>query len=117
MFPEPNARWLEKLSRRSKRSKSAPRRRPRPTLLALERLEDRTLLTNWTAIGPAPVNNGTLDGLHFQPWTGRITGLAADPGDANTIYIAAAGGGVWKTSNGGTSWTPLTDSQSTLFMG
>jgi hypothetical protein len=51
------------------------------------------------------------------PWSGRVTGIAADPGDANTLYIAAAGGGVWKTTNGGGSWRPLTDDQPTLFMG
>jgi hypothetical protein len=44
-------------------------------------------------------------------------GVAADPTDGNTIYVAAAGGGAWKTSNGGSTWTPLTDTQSTLFMG
>ncbi|HEV3341035.1 MAG TPA: hypothetical protein VG125_11785, partial [Pirellulales bacterium] len=62
----------------------------------------------WTAIGPAPLNGNGID----QPTgddSGRIVGVAPDPTNANTIYIAAAGGGVWKTTNGGTSWTPLTD--------
>jgi photosystem II stability/assembly factor-like uncharacterized protein len=48
---------------------------------------------------------------------GRITGIAAHPTDPNTIYIAAAGGGVWRTTDGGGNWTPLTDSQRTLSMG
>jgi hypothetical protein len=86
--------------------------------LLLERLEDRTLLstsiplsaTNWTPIGPASLANGEL-------FSGRISGVATDPTNANTIYIAAASGGVWKTTNGGTSWSPLTDNQATLFMG
>ena len=34
-----------------------------------------------------------------------------------TIYVAAAGGGVWKTIDGGATWMPLTDTQATLSMG
>src|SRR5206468_1988119 len=33
------------------------------------------------------------------------------------IYVAAANGGVWKTTNHGNTWTPLTDNQATLHMG
>src|SRR6516164_6731360 len=92
-----------------------PRRRPARVRLRLEPLEDRTLLYNWVPVGPAPILNGNVPGN--LPITGRITALAADPTDANTIYIAAAGGGVWKTTNAGQSWTPLTDDQATTFMG
>jgi hypothetical protein len=70
-------------------------------------LEDRTLLATWTALGPAPLANGQTAGKLLV--SGRVTGVAADPVDANTLFIAAAGGGVWKTTNGGTNWTPLTD--------
>ncbi len=102
-------------------------RRPRPTpsrarrKLSLElcraeemRLEPRTLLTSWTALGPAPIVNGVGEG---QAASGRIAGVAASPTDPNTYYIAAAGGGVWKTTNAGVSWVPLTDSQPTQAMG
>lgn len=64
--------------------------------------------TTWTPVGPAPLSNGSA---------GRITGLAADPANPNIIYAAAAGGGVWKTVDGGAAWLPLTDAQSTLFTG
>jgi photosystem II stability/assembly factor-like uncharacterized protein len=78
--------------------------------------EDPAPVANiWTAIGPAPITNGQRPG--GGPVSGRITGIAADPGDANTIYIAAAGGGVWKTTDGGSTWNSLTDSLSTLSMG
>jgi hypothetical protein len=76
-------------------------------------LEDRTMLSNWAPTGPAPINNG----FGVQPLTGRIQSLAADPTDADTIYIATPGGGVWKTGDGGATWMPLTDNQSTLHMG
>jgi photosystem II stability/assembly factor-like uncharacterized protein len=77
----------------------------------VERLEDRLSPAVWRPIGPAPILSGSY------PVSGRVNAVVADPTDANTIYIAAAGGGVWKTNDGGTTWTPLTDNQSTLFMG
>jgi photosystem II stability/assembly factor-like uncharacterized protein len=86
-----------------------------PTKLRLEVLEDRTVLSTWTAVGPAPILNGNVPGS--LPLSGRITALAADPSDPQTIYVAAAGGGVWKTVDGGDSWTALTDDQPTLTMG
>src|SRR5262249_37297372 len=81
----------------------------------LELLEDRTLLSAWLAKGPAPILGGNVPGN--GPIVGRITAGAAHPSDPNTIYTAAAGGGVWKTEDGGQKWTPLTDHQATLFMG
>ncbi len=64
----------------------------------------------WTAIGPAPLDNdsGTVGG-NPEPGSGRIAALAADPKDPNTFYVGAAGGGVWKTTNGGASFVALTD--------
>ena len=70
----------------------------------------------WTSIGPTPLAVSSPTNVNTNV-SGRITGVAADPTDSNIIYIAAAGGGVWKTVNGGTSWTPLTDTQRTLSMG
>jgi photosystem II stability/assembly factor-like uncharacterized protein len=92
-------------------------------LLVLEELKPRNLLStsipldpvNWTALGPAPIVNGQTPGR--EPVSGRIAAIAADPNDANVLYLAAAGGGVWKTTDAGADWTPLTDDQPTLFMG
>jgi hypothetical protein len=69
----------------------------------------------WTPIGPAPIALGGVPGS--QPVSGRIAAIATDPTNANIIYVAAWGGGVWKTTDGGTTWTPLTDGQATLTMG
>ncbi len=65
----------------------------------------------WTAVGPASVS-----GDH----SGRIGGLAIDPSDpsGNTVYVAGASGGVWKTTNflspSGPTYIPLTDFGSTF---
>src|SRR5262249_23345743 len=45
---------------------------------------------------------------------GRVTALAAD---GTTVYMGAADGGVWKSTNGGSSWIPLTDDAPTLSTG
>lgn len=82
----------------------------------LEVLEDRMLLsssiplnaTSWTPLGPAPMINGSFSG-NSETASGRVTGIAGDPKDANTIFLAAASGGIWKSVNGGNSWTPMTD--------
>ena len=112
------------MTRRSLRSRSrwqigsiASRREMFHVRLGVEQLEERRLLVAgiWTALGPAPVTNGQTTGS--QPVSGRVAGLAADPTDANIIYAAAAGGGVWKTTNGGSNWTVLTDNEQTLSMG
>ncbi len=39
------------------------------------------------------------------------------PSDVNIGYVAAAGGGVWKTTNGGQAWTPISDQLSSLASG
>ncbi len=93
------------------------------TVAPLDVLEGRVLLsastpldtTIWTPVGPAPILNGQTSGS--QPVSGRITGVAGDPSNPLVDYIAAAGGGVWKTVDGGNSWTSLTDTQATTFMG
>src|SRR5207249_4575016 len=69
--------------------------------------------SQWTAVGPA----GIFDPGSGTPHTSRISGIAVDPSDAsaNTLYVAGASGGVWKTVNfltpdpNGPTYIPLTD--------
>ena len=49
--------------------------------------------------------------------SGRIVDLAVHPRDRKIWYIAVAAGGVWKTTNAGTTWTPVFDNQSTYSIG
>jgi hypothetical protein len=48
-------------------------------------------------------------GYGQAPVSGRVTGLATDPTNANHILAATAGGGIWQTTDGGTTWAPITD--------
>ena len=43
--------------------------------------------------------------------SGRIADIAINPSNENEWYVAVGSGGVWKTSNAGTTWVPLTDNQ------
>ncbi len=72
--------------------------------------------SQWTLIGPQPTDNSFL-GLSFSPVSGRVTALAVDPTNADVVYLGAAEGGVWKTTDGGSTWTPLLDNQPSLAVG
>jgi photosystem II stability/assembly factor-like uncharacterized protein len=65
----------------------------------------------WTPMGPSPVQQGT------SQVNGRVSAIAINPNNANIVYQGSSGGGVWKTSNGGSTWMPLTDQQSSLGTG
>jgi photosystem II stability/assembly factor-like uncharacterized protein len=70
---------------------------------------------DWLFVGPRPIR--------FEYWSGndnaggRVSSIVVHPGDANTLYLAAAQGGVWKTTDGGLAWVPLTDQLSSLASG
>jgi photosystem II stability/assembly factor-like uncharacterized protein len=70
--------------------------------------KNKTLKTrsavNWVLAGP--INSG-----------GRITSLAVHPSNPQTIYVGAAAGGIFKSTNAGTSWTPTFDEALTLAIG
>src|SRR5271157_3484261 len=78
---------------------------------------------SWSFLGPQPIENG--EGLSFEGFcaglpritvSGRVTSLAFGP-DTSTIYIGSAGGGVWKSSDAGASWTALTDGEPSMEIG
>ena len=57
-----------------------------------------------------------LSGFSFRSvgpafMSGRIADIAIDPNNENVWYVAVGSGGVWKTTNAGTTWKPLADKQ------
>lgn len=49
--------------------------------------------------------------------SGRIADIAVDQTDPSTWYVAVGSGGVWKTENNGTTWTPIFDKQAVYSTG
>ena len=65
-----------------------------------------------------PVNPELFKGVYYKPLTvfsrgGRVTAVAGVASNPQLYYMGAAGGGVWKTEDAGTTWVPLTDGQIT----
>lgn len=58
----------------------------------------------WREVGPAASG-------------GRVAAVAGSASDPNLYYIGAAGGGVWKSDNGGETWSPVFDDQDVQSIG
>jgi photosystem II stability/assembly factor-like uncharacterized protein len=64
----------------------------------------------------------TFAGLEFRGigpalMSGRIADIAIHPESKSTWYVAVGSGGVWKTVNRGTTWTPVFDAESSYSIG
>jgi hypothetical protein len=53
----------------------------------------------WTKQGCAPSTEGQLEGVRDKEVAGAIKCVAPHPRDANTLYVGAVNGGVWRTKN------------------
>jgi hypothetical protein len=72
--------------------------------------------SSWTPIGPAPVPNGQTATV-VSPVSGRVTSVAIHPTNIDVVYVGTAQSGVYRTLNGGQTWTPILDSAQTLAIG
>ena len=82
----------------------------------------------WSQIGPAPIRidpdpaDPNKQFRKFQgagPVAGEVTDIAVDPQgtEDQIIYISTNDGGIWKSTDGGTTWNPKTDGMPSLSMG
>ncbi len=74
-----------------------------------------------TSLGAQTLDENALKGIKWRqvgPFRGgralAVTGIAGDP---ETYYFGAVAGGVWKTTNGGLTWTPMTDKTGIMSVG
>src|ERR1044072_7847453 len=63
---------------------------------ATQRHDNTAMVGNWQLEGPGNIG-------------GRFNCLAVDPTNANVMYAGSANGGVWKTTDNGNTWNPITD--------
>ncbi len=74
------------------------------------------------AAPPSKYDDSTFAGLELRGigpamTSGRIVDLAVDPRDHRIWYVAVASGGLWKTTNAGTTFTPVFDDQPSYSIG
>lgn len=63
-----------------------------------------TQISTWENLGP-------------QVKSGRIISIAFHPTDTNTMYAGSASGGLWRTTDYGNTWEPITDNYPTMGIG
>ena len=78
---------------------------------------------SWDFIGPLPMFKNqpnfasAFTGAPLANSQGRVSALAADPTTPGRLFVGTAGGGVWMTTDGGNSFTPIFDGQPSLAIG
>jgi hypothetical protein len=83
----------------------------------MERSEARLRQTSqpqggsWVPVGPAPIPSGSTS------YSGRVSAIAVHPTNPDIAYVGTAQGGLYRTLNGGTTWTPIMDSALTIAIG
>lgn len=84
-------------------------------LSGLQPYESNLISAAWSSIGPAPIPNGQTSPTASV--SGRVTAIAIHPTNPNIVYAGTAQGGVYRTTNGGTSWTAIMDNAQSLAVG
>ncbi|HKP85054.1 MAG TPA: hypothetical protein VJZ26_03090 [Blastocatellia bacterium] len=68
----------------------------------------------WRSIGPSPSNPT------FPNWgltSGRVNAVAVSPANSRIVLAGSATGGIWRSSDSGASFAPVTDDQADLAVG
>jgi len=99
-----------------------PTASPSPTPTAAPKKPEEEKKPDESARPKDPMSTPTFNGLRLRSigpafTSGRISGFAVDPASASRYYVAVASGGVWKTTNNGTTWTPVFDGEGSYSIG
>jgi hypothetical protein len=92
------------------------------SIVAMERAEqdlarkrasqNRPMASLWQPLGPSPIPVSAS-----VTYSGRVSAIAVHPTNPNIVYVGTAQGGLYRTLNGGGTWTPLMDSALTIAIG
>jgi len=69
-----------------------------------------TALADWVYLGPSPIPVTV-------PTSGRVTAIDVHPTNPDIAYVGTAQGGLYRTLNGGVTWTPMLDNALSLAIG
>ncbi|MGC1516655.1 MAG: hypothetical protein WA810_13855, partial [Maribacter sp.] len=68
-------------------------------------------------VDPLSIKNLNIRNVGPANMSGRITAIDVVTKNPKMMYVGAASGGVWKSENGGSAWTPIFDDQPTQNIG
>ncbi len=68
----------------------------------------------WESVGPLPMRSNARGGFDFGDASGRITALAAHPSNPSIMLLGGATSGIWKSTDGGDYWRPVSDTAPAL---
>src|SRR5207244_11457246 len=68
----------------------------------------------WMSIGPKPSISNVPTWGHTS---GRINTIAVKPDDPNVVLVGSATGGIWRSTDGGINFIPVSDDQVDLAVG
>lgn len=66
---------------------------------------------NWSEVGPTYWNQTS----GWNPGVGRLAAFGVDKSNQNHIIVGSIGGGIWKTTDGGANWQPLSDNHGNMY--
>ncbi|HYP26136.1 MAG TPA: hypothetical protein VE262_05405 [Blastocatellia bacterium] len=70
---------------------------------------------DWRQIGPSPTKSAFMN--NWGQTSGRINTVAVSPSSPQIVLIGSSTGGIWRSTNGGTSFNPVSDSHVDLAVG
>jgi FG-GAP repeat len=73
---------------------------------------NQPLAAMWQPLGPSPIPISAT-----TAYAGRVSAIAVHPTNPNIVYVGTAQGGLYRSLNGGTTWTPLLDGALSLAIG
>src|SRR5580765_1313709 len=66
-------------------------------------------VANWQLVGPQPIQSKTGSDRNWGTVSGRIDALAIHPSNPSILLLGAATGGIWKSTDAGANWKPVSD--------
>jgi len=75
-----------------------------------------------TPLGAQPLDSASVAGMRWRTvgpanFMGRLSDVVGIPSPSKTVFVAAAAGGIWKSTNNGITWRPVFDDQRVISMG